>query len=161
MWCCTKRQCNIHYTEQEMQDFGYSPGFKLEYLTCHELQPQFPESTSTGSRRSGAVVPVMAVLASGFVVSTALALLMFWRSRRANSDDNIKRVQHQREMLTSQEEMHRNCQAVFAKVQRPLQMLQMDLLATSDSCRTVSAEGAISNGAVLRNQVTVCIPQKA
>lgn len=39
MWCCTKRQCNIQYTEQTIEDLGYPIREALEILTCHQLTP--------------------------------------------------------------------------------------------------------------------------
>jgi hypothetical protein len=167
MSCCTKRACNIHYTKEALQDLGYFPASKLEYLTCHELQPQGPEASgqpSNISRRSGLMVPLLAVLAFGFVASTALALVMLWRNRKAHRNDNINEVKQQIEMHPPRVEMHGNEQEDVAHVERQPRtprMLQMDLLATSDSWRTVSVEGAMSNGAVpvLPNQVTVRLAQ--
>jgi hypothetical protein len=165
MWCCTARQCNIHYTEQAVQDLGLSLPFSLEFLTCHELQHRSPKSSgrpSTSSRRSGLILPLLAVSAFCFLAIIGLALGMLWRKRRARRDENISEVKQQIEMHFMQGGMHRNEQAELAQVRRPSKMLQMDLLASSDSWKTVSVEGTVSNGAVPRlvSQVTVRLAEK-
>jgi hypothetical protein len=165
MWCCTARQCNLHYTEEAVQDLGFSLPFSLEFLTCHELQHRSPKSggkTSTSSQRSGFILPLLAVLAFCFLAMIGLALLMLWRKRRARRDENITEVKQQIELHFMQGGIPGNEQEELAPVKRPPKMLQMDLLATSDSWKTVSVEGTVSNGAVPRlvSPVTVRLAEE-
>jgi hypothetical protein len=95
MWCCTARQCNIHYTEQAVQDLGFSLPFSMEFLTCHELQHQSPKSSgqaSTISRPKAIMVPLLTLLAFALVAATAFLLRILWRLRRDHRDGNMKEV---------------------------------------------------------------------
>lgn len=34
MWCCTRRQCNILYTQQAIEDLGYDTIDTLNFIQC-------------------------------------------------------------------------------------------------------------------------------
>lgn len=152
MWCCTKRQCNIQYTEQAIADLGYPMDAGLEFLTCHELEPSGTEQdvgSSSGSSRSYLVVPLVA---AALAVATLLtvALLVLWRHRRAQHANRMKADEMQMQIgkymqqLEKHREKSRNEQAELQKVKMQYKMLEMDLLANTASGKTTSAKGVSS-----------------
>lgn len=163
MWCCTKRQCNIQYTEQAIEDLGYPMEDNLELLTCHELQPSSTEenvSSSSGNSRSELVVPLVA---ASLAIATLLtvALLVLWRHRRGQRANRMKADEMQMQIgkymqqLEKHREKSRNEQAELQKVKMQYKMLEMDLLANTASGKTTSAKGAASEEKV-NTDATVC-----
>jgi uncharacterized membrane-anchored protein YhcB (DUF1043 family) len=163
MWCCTKRQCNIHYTEQAVQDLGFSLPFAMEFLTCHELQPSDTKESvgsSNWKSRSRLVIPLVA---TGLVITFILgvALFLLWRHRRAQRANRMKADEMQMQIgkyvqqLEKHREKSRNEQAELQKVKMQYKMLEMDLLANTNSGKTVSAKGVQSNEDKLHSETTV------
>jgi TolA-binding protein len=152
MWCCTKRQCNIQYTDQAIEDLGYPMEDNLELLTCHELQPSATaptDSSSSSSNRSDLVVPLVA---SSLAVATllAVAVLVLWRHRRAQRANRMKADEMQMQIgkymqqLEKHREKSRNEQAELQKVKMQYKMLEMDLLANTASGKTAASAKAAS-----------------
>jgi hypothetical protein len=57
MWCCTRRQCNLQYTQQALEDLGYQVKEDMKFLTCYETLGQHTEAAPCRSiMRNGTAV---------------------------------------------------------------------------------------------------------
>jgi hypothetical protein len=147
MWCCTKRQCNIQYTQQAIEDLGYPMDEDLEFLTCHGMQDETTsdQPSSGKSTRSAILFPL---IGSGLAVVAILAivLLVLWRHKRQQRANRMKADEMQMQIgkymqqLEKHREKSRNEQAELQKVKMQYKMLEMDLLANTASGKTASAK---------------------
>nr|BAV58352.1 hypothetical protein [Ulva partita] len=140
MWCCTKRQCNILYTQQAIEDLGYDTIDNLEYITCHALEPSEEggadgDGSATGVSRD-VTVPLIASSVA-LVTLLSLALFVLWRHRRFQRLNRHKEEEMQMQIGNYEQELehHRerskNEQAELQKVKMQYKMLEMDLLANT------------------------------
>jgi hypothetical protein len=156
MWCCTKRQCNIHYTEQAVQDLGFSLPFAMEFLTCHDMNfiPSPPASSESG--RTKLLVPLLAL---GLAAAISLALVLLWRQRNACQGEKMKGDELQKVQSIHEPEMHRQrMQNGQAEVEFSRQKRQMDLQAKTEHNDIVSV-GSIPNGKSVPSKLTVRLMQ--
>lgn len=140
MWCCTKRQCNILYTQQAIEDLGYDTIDNLEFITCHALEPSEEAGTDGGRATAGVnrdvTVPLIASSVA-LVTLLSLALFVLWRHRRFQRLNRHKEEEMQMQIGNYEQELehHRerskNEQAELQKVKMQYKMLEMDLLANT------------------------------
>eukprot|EP00892_Ulva_mutabilis_P008873 jgi/Ulvmu1/6358/UM029_0066.1 len=140
MWCCTKRQCNILYTQQAIEDLGYDTIDDLEYITCHALEPSEDGTPTDGGAGTGVSRDVTIPLAASsvaLVTLLSLALFVLWRHRRFQRLNRHKEEEMQMQIGNYEQELehHRerskNEQAELQKVKMQYKMLEMDLLANT------------------------------
>jgi hypothetical protein len=159
MWCCTKNQCNIHYTEKAVQDLGFTLPFALEHLTCHELQPSTKKSSGQAASASSRTKLLVLLLASGLAAAATLVLVLLWwhiKSGKGNTTDadelQKERSIHEHQMIR---ESSQNGQEV---VESPHRSNQMDLRAQTENVITVSDE-RLSNGKTFPKKLMVRVIQ--
>jgi hypothetical protein len=140
MWCCTKRQCNIQYTQQAVEDLGYPLQTDLELLTCHELYPQHQKESELARKGSSTLeqitIPLIAS-AVALVTLLAVAFCVLWRHKRQQRLARLKEEEMQiqignyEQQLEHHRERSKNEQAELQKVKMQYKMLEMDLLANT------------------------------
>lgn len=155
MWCCTKRQCNILYTQQAIEDLGYDTIDDLEYITCHALEPSEKSAASDGGAAAGVSRDVtIPLIASSVALVTLLSLALFvlWRHRRFQRLNRHKEEEMQMQIGNYEQELehHRerskNEQAELQKVKMQYKMLEMDLLANTAGSGDKPPSGVVRSG---------------
>jgi hypothetical protein len=156
MWCCTKRQCNIHYTEQAVQDLGFTLPFAMEYLTCHDINTVPSPQASSGSGGTKLLVPLLAL---GLGTAIALALVLLWRQRNACQGVNTKGDELQKGKSVQEPEIHsERIHNGQPEVEFSHQKRQMDLQAQTES-NNITSVGRISNEKSDPSKLTVRLIQ--
>jgi hypothetical protein len=155
MWCCTRRQCNIEYTEQAVKDLGFSLPFAMEVLTCHELQPSTGKSTGQRSSGFGRAKLLVLLLASGLATATVLVLVLLGRQLKVCQgnrmiEDGLQKEQSIQVPKIQQERSHNR----KAMVVLPHERREIDLQAQAESSITVSVD-SIPNGKMVSNKLMV------
>jgi hypothetical protein len=137
--CCAKHSCDVHYTEQAVQDLGFSLPYAMEFLTCHELQPSTANSrgqASSGSRRTKLLV---LLLASGLAAAATLVLVLLWWQLNAFQGRSMRKEEfHKEKSIQELEIQPKSGQNGKAVVVCSHGRRQMDLQAQLDSSNTVS-----------------------
>jgi hypothetical protein len=135
-WCCTKRQCNIHYTEEDVKDLGFTLPFAMEYLTCHALK-----SSGQGLSDSNHTKLMVLFLASGLAATATLALVLLWWQSKVCQGNAISTDELHKETSIQEHQVNGNrSQNRQAEVVKPHRSSQMDLQAQTESSIIVSGD---------------------
>jgi hypothetical protein len=155
-WCCSKHRCKIEYTEAEFNRLGFTLPFRLEPLSCHELQPSTTDSSGQGSSASPRTKLLAPLLASSFAAAMALASVLLWRHQRASQGHNVNADELRTGKSIQELEMHRRRSKNGPEaVDWPQRDRRMNPLAQTESNNFVTVVSSFSNRTNVPTELTV------